>query len=196
MQASKNGFFYVLDRETGEFISGTPFVSGITWATGLDPKTGRPIEVAHRVCGLQPVIVSPDPGGAHNWNPMAFNPATGLVYLPAKIGTQALHAPDAQWKYNPKTDNMVPMPRYEGPLATKLMSMPPPTRRTARLGSGRPSVPPGARTYPVVEGGGVLATAAIWCSRVAPTECWPRTAPPTASRCGVRCGDRASWRRP
>ena len=45
MQANKNGFFYVLDRATGEFISGKPFVSGITWATGLDPKTGRPIEV-------------------------------------------------------------------------------------------------------------------------------------------------------
>ena len=44
MQANKNGFFYVLDRETGEFISGAPFVSGVTWATGLDPKTGRPIE--------------------------------------------------------------------------------------------------------------------------------------------------------
>ena len=44
MQANKNGFFYVLDRATGEFISGKPFVSGITWAKGLDPKTGRPIE--------------------------------------------------------------------------------------------------------------------------------------------------------
>jgi quinohemoprotein ethanol dehydrogenase len=39
MQANKNGFFYVLDRETGEFISGAPFVAGVTWATGLDPKT-------------------------------------------------------------------------------------------------------------------------------------------------------------
>ena len=42
MQANKNGFFYVLDRKTGEFISGAPFVSGITWATRLDRKTGRP----------------------------------------------------------------------------------------------------------------------------------------------------------
>ena len=45
MQANKNGFFYVLDRATGEFISGAPFVGGITWATGLDPETGRPIEI-------------------------------------------------------------------------------------------------------------------------------------------------------
>ena len=85
MQANKNGFFYVLDRETGEFISGAPFVSGVTWATGLDPKTGRPIE-APGVAELKPVIVSPSPDGAHNWNPMAFSPATGLVYLPAKVG--------------------------------------------------------------------------------------------------------------
>ena len=61
MQANKNGFFYVLDRETGEFISGAPFVSGVTWATGLDPKTGRPIE-SPGVAELKPVIVSPEPG--------------------------------------------------------------------------------------------------------------------------------------
>ena len=45
LQANKNGFFYVLDRQTGEFLSAAPFVSGITWASGIDPKTGRPIEL-------------------------------------------------------------------------------------------------------------------------------------------------------
>ena len=59
------------------------------------------------------MIVSPDPGGAHNWNPMAFNPATGLVYLPAKIGTQAVHAPDPKWKYDPKRYNLGADDRYE-----------------------------------------------------------------------------------
>jgi alcohol dehydrogenase (cytochrome c)/quinohemoprotein ethanol dehydrogenase len=44
MQASKNGFFYVLDRQSGEFISAKPFVKGITWASEIDPKTGRPVE--------------------------------------------------------------------------------------------------------------------------------------------------------
>ena len=48
MQANKNGFFYVLDRATGEFISGKPFVGGVTWASGLDPKSGRPIEISDR----------------------------------------------------------------------------------------------------------------------------------------------------
>ena len=159
MQASKNGFFYVLDRQTGEFISGTPFVSGITWATGLDPKTGRPIESPTAYKGLQPVIVSPAPGGAHNWNPIAFNPSTGLVYLAAKNGTQALHAPDAKWKYNPKSDNLGGDARYEGPLLKQLISMPPPKGEllawdpVARRAAWR-------APYPVLEGGGVLATAA------------------------------------
>jgi quinohemoprotein ethanol dehydrogenase len=126
MQASKNGFFYVLDRQTGEFISGTPFVSGITWATGLNPKTGRPIESRTAYDGLKPVIVSPGPGGAHNWNPIAFNPETGLVYLAAKNGTNGLHVPDAQWKYNPKDGNVGGDAKYEGPLIKQLISLPPP----------------------------------------------------------------------
>ena len=99
MQANKNGFFYVLDRATGEFISGKPFVSGITWASGLDPKTGRPIELP--AASSKAAIVSPAPDGAHNWNPMAYSPVTGLMYLPAKIGTQSLHIPDTNWKYDP-----------------------------------------------------------------------------------------------
>jgi PQQ-dependent dehydrogenase (methanol/ethanol family) len=159
MQASKNGFFYVLDRQTGEFISGTPFVSGITWATGLNPKTGRPIESPTAYAGLQPVIVSPDPGGAHNWHPMAFNPATGLVYLAAKQGTNALHAPDAQWKYDPKNANLGVDARYEGPLLKTLISLPPPSGELLAWDPVRQRAAWRA-PYPVVEGGGVLTTAA------------------------------------
>ena len=157
MQANKNGFFYVLDRETGEFISGTAFVSGITWASGLDPKTGRPIESHTGYQGFEPVIVSPSPDGAHNWNPMAFSPATGLVYLPAKIGTQALHAPDAGWKYNPDKANLGDEELYDGPLNAKLVSLPSPTGELLAWD------PVGRRVawrvkYPVAEGAGVLAT--------------------------------------
>ena len=159
MQASKNGFFYVLDRQTGEFISGTPFVSGITWATGLDPKTGRPIESPTAYDGLKPVIVSPDPGGAHNWNPIAFNPTTGLVYLAAKNGTHGLHAPDAQWKYNPKNANLGADARYEGPLIKQLISLPPPKGELLAWDPVRQRAAWRA-PYPVVEGGGVLTTAA------------------------------------
>ena len=159
MQASKNGFFYVLDRRTGEFISGAPFVSGITWASGLDPESGRPIESSTAYAGLEPIIVSPDPGGAHNWNPMAFNPATGLVYLPAKVGTHALHAPDPEWKYNPNGVNIGFDDRYEGPLIDKLISLPPPRGELLAWDPVRQRAAWRA-SYPVVEGGGVLTTAA------------------------------------
>ncbi|MEO6387379.1 MAG: PQQ-binding-like beta-propeller repeat protein, partial [Croceibacterium sp.] len=81
MQAPKNGFFYVLDRETGELISGEKFVP-VNWATGIDKATGRPIENPAVRYGTTPVLVSPGAGGGHNWNPMAYSPLTHLVYLP------------------------------------------------------------------------------------------------------------------
>ncbi len=86
VQAPKNGFFYVIDRVTGEFISGQPFADDVTWATGIDPDTGRPIETPEARYGQtgRGVYLAPGPTGAHNWPPMAFNRETGLVYLPAK----------------------------------------------------------------------------------------------------------------
>jgi quinohemoprotein ethanol dehydrogenase len=83
MQANKNGFFYVLDRITGEFISAQPF-SRVTWAKGIDQKTGRPIINTEVKYAKDPVPVSPGGGGAHNWSPMSFNPQTGLVYVPTR----------------------------------------------------------------------------------------------------------------
>jgi PQQ-dependent dehydrogenase (methanol/ethanol family) len=156
MQANKNGFFYVLDRATGEFISGKPFVSGITWASGLNPKTGRPIEIP--LDNAKGVLISPAPDGAHNWNPMAYSPATGLVYLPAKIGTQSLHVPDPNWKYNPDHNNLGRDPVYEGPLAAKMKAMPPPVGELLAWNPATQKEAWHAR-YPVAVGGGVLATA-------------------------------------
>jgi len=80
MQANKNGYFYVIDRLSGEFLSGAP-VAPVSWARGLDPKTGRPIfnPEAHYTAE-RGVTVSPLQ--AHNTAQMAFNPATGLVYVP------------------------------------------------------------------------------------------------------------------
>ena len=85
VQAPKNGFFYVLDRVTGAFISAQPFSDDITWASGIDQETGRPIEIAEaRYEGRDDGRwVSPGPGGAHNWQPMSFNPDTGLIYFQA-----------------------------------------------------------------------------------------------------------------
>jgi quinohemoprotein ethanol dehydrogenase len=157
MQANKNGFFYVLDRETGKFISGTPFVSGVTWATQLDRETGRPIE-SPGYADIRPVIASPSPDGAHNWNPMAFSPATGLVYLAAKAGTQFVHAPDAKWKYNPDRTNLGLDALYDGPLHARLASLP---AAKGELVAWDPVKQQAAwrANYPTVEGGGVLATA-------------------------------------
>ena len=157
MQANKNGFFYVLDRATGEFISGSAFVDGVNWATGLDPKTGRPIE-SPGVAEANPVIVSPSADGAHNWNPMAFSPATGLVYLPAKSNTQMLHAPDPKWKYNADRDNLGMDAKYDGPLNAKLESLPNPSGELVAWDPVRQKAAWTAK-YPVAEGGGALATA-------------------------------------
>jgi quinohemoprotein ethanol dehydrogenase len=158
MQASKNGFFYVLDRQTGQFVSAAPFVKGITWASGIDPKSGRPIESTTAYNGLQPVLVSPDPGGAHNWYPMAFHSGTGLVYVPAREGVFALHAPNKHWKYNAKTDNIGMDSRYEGPLLKQSEAVPAPIGKLIAWN------PVEQRkiwevTHPVLESGGVLATA-------------------------------------
>jgi len=84
MQAPKNGVFYVLDRETGRFISAKPYVS-INWATGFDAWTGRPIENPEARYGVtgKPFIARPGAAGGHAWQPMSFSPETGLVYIPA-----------------------------------------------------------------------------------------------------------------
>jgi PQQ-dependent dehydrogenase (methanol/ethanol family) len=80
--APKNGFFYVLDRATGALISAQPFTY-INWATGVDMKTGRPIETGiARYPGNDPAPVVPGPLGAHSWQPMSYSPQTGLVYVP------------------------------------------------------------------------------------------------------------------
>jgi len=100
MQANKNGFFYVLDRITGEFISAQPF-SRVTWAKGIDPKTGRPIINPEVMYGKDPVPVSPGGGGAHNWSPMSYSPQTGLVYIPSRGWDTFTYATDYEFKPDP-----------------------------------------------------------------------------------------------
>jgi PQQ-dependent dehydrogenase (methanol/ethanol family) len=85
MQAPKNGFFYVIDRATGELISADNFMP-TNWATHIDTETGRPVEVQgarYDETGTARKIV-PGPDGAHNWMPMSYNRDTGLVYIPAR----------------------------------------------------------------------------------------------------------------
>lgn len=82
LHAPKNGFFYVMDRATGALISAQPYTF-INWATGVDMKTGRPVETdLARYPGKNPAPVVPGPLGAHSWQPMAYSPRTGWVYIP------------------------------------------------------------------------------------------------------------------
>ena len=81
LHAPKNGFFFVIDRTNGKFISAKNFVD-VNWATGYDAN-GRPIELP-AARGEDQYEAIPGPDGAHNWHPMSFNPMTGLVYLPAQ----------------------------------------------------------------------------------------------------------------
>jgi glucose dehydrogenase len=84
LHAPKNGFFYVLDRATGALISAKPYTQ-VSWATGIDMKTGRPIESPNARYGAKDaVVVVPGPLGAHSWHPMSYSPQTGLVYIPVQ----------------------------------------------------------------------------------------------------------------
>jgi mono/diheme cytochrome c family protein len=85
MQAPKNGFFYVIDRQTGELISAQPYTSPITWATHVDMESGRPVEAADARKFDGKNISLPSNAGAHNWPAMSYNPETGLVYIPTMI---------------------------------------------------------------------------------------------------------------
>ena len=86
MHADRNGFFYVLNRASGELISADPFVT-VNWATHVDLNTGRPVEAANNEkrpqLGKWARNVCPNLIGGKNWSPMSYNPNTGLVYLPA-----------------------------------------------------------------------------------------------------------------
>jgi alcohol dehydrogenase (cytochrome c) len=79
VQANRNGFFYVLDRETGEFLFGTPFARQ-TWAKGLDAK-GRPIRTPNSDPTPEGTRICPGPQGATNWMAPSYNPQTGLFYF-------------------------------------------------------------------------------------------------------------------
>jgi PQQ-dependent dehydrogenase (methanol/ethanol family) len=84
MQAPKNGFFYVLDRESGELISAGQY-GQVTWASHIDMATGRPVETPNARVFDGKNVSLPSNAGAHNWSPMAYNPEAGLVYIPTLV---------------------------------------------------------------------------------------------------------------
>lgn len=100
LQAPKNGYFYILDRETGELLSAEPYAQQ-TWTTGIDKESGRPIiapgaRFHHTSAHIMPSMI-----GAHNWQSMALNPETGLVYLPIREGFATFRSMPSPYRYMP-----------------------------------------------------------------------------------------------
>ncbi|HJN50898.1 MAG: PQQ-dependent dehydrogenase, methanol/ethanol family [Pseudomonadales bacterium] len=150
MQAPKNGFFYVLDRETGEFLSAEPYVP-VTWASHIDRETGRPVETDNaryqaenplsllspeeQLATLQQMsqqeieqtLHKPSPYGGHNWHPMSYSPITGLVYIPAldipfAYGNEPAFRYEA-CRWNIAVDYMLNAPFEDKELAATLVGM-------------------------------------------------------------------------
>jgi quinohemoprotein ethanol dehydrogenase len=104
MQAPKNGFFYVLDRATGELISAEKYTK-VNWASHVDLKTGRPVLTEQGAWYKdKPKLVVPYLGGGHVWQPMSYNPTTGLVYIPERAVPQVFKAFET-YTYRPDVDN-------------------------------------------------------------------------------------------
>jgi PQQ-dependent dehydrogenase (methanol/ethanol family) len=102
LHAPKNGFFFVIDRTDGSFISAEPFTS-VTWALRYD-DTGRPVENPDADYRETPKFIRPAPYGGHSWQPMSFHPGTRLVYFPRR-DMGSIYAGDPDYTYQPKTWN-------------------------------------------------------------------------------------------
>jgi quinohemoprotein ethanol dehydrogenase len=152
MHAPKNGFFYVLDRRTGELLSADPWVT-VTWASGVNLKTGRPTINPEARYGTDSVSVMPGPGGGHVWPPWSYNPATGLVYIPSTIG--------GAYSYN-ANPNFVPAPTDIGPAGRGQFNMGTGRGGGAGGGGGRGGAAgAGQAGQGAADGGGAQVPAAV-----------------------------------
>ncbi|MEI9852660.1 MAG: c-type cytochrome [Sphingomonas sp.] len=176
MHAPKNGFFYVLDRATGKFISGRNFVPmakaadtpkgmPISWAYGLDAN-GRPLENPEARFVDGPALVSPSGVGAHNWQPMSYSPQTGLVYIPARH-TFGQYQSDKDFVFKERLRNAgvyVGKRRFEYAVDRNSQAKDPPELRGFMKGellAWDPVAQKAAWSVPMASGGntGTLATA-------------------------------------
>ena len=164
MQANKNGFFYVIDRVTGQFISAGRSRRSPGPRASIRRPAGRS-STRRRYYGTEPISISPGGGGAHNWSPMSFNPGTGLVYIPTSTINSWTYA--AEPTFDPQPG---PHDRHRASDAGRRRGPPPPAigpepieglgraRRAGRLGSGRAAdalAQPGGGGI----GGGTMTTA-------------------------------------
>ncbi|MCY3971255.1 MAG: PQQ-dependent dehydrogenase, methanol/ethanol family [Acidobacteria bacterium] len=95
--ANRNAFFYLLDRETGEFLFAREFARQ-TWAEGIDQDTGRPIRVPNMLPSEEGTLVSPTIGGAANWFSPTYSPDTGLFYIQAYDAEMLYYMAEAEYE--------------------------------------------------------------------------------------------------
>jgi quinohemoprotein ethanol dehydrogenase len=159
MQANKNGFFYVLDAATGKLLSAEKFVP-VDWAEKVDLATGRPVEAPSARYGGDRVSTQRAGAlGGHNWQPMAFNPAEQLVYIPAQV-SHGRYADPKAFTFIPGAWNTGMRRTAEGPSAPK----PEKEKKKDSMGELVAWDPVAAKprwrvTYPQSWTSGVLATA-------------------------------------
>lgn len=103
IQAPKNGFFYVLDRATGELLSAEKYIP-LNWASHVDMATGRPVEYPFAHYQNQGRLIVPGPSGGHSWHPMAYSPQTRLAYIPA-LTVPGYYNHDGGYAYKPGFQN-------------------------------------------------------------------------------------------
>ena len=169
MQAPKNGYFYVIDRKTGKFISGAA-LQKITWAKGLDPKTGRPIINPEAHYGTDGTIIWPGPGGGHVWQGMSYNPQTQLVYITPGMASSFNYVQAKEFKpelgqYNWGIVFRDAAGRGTGPRAAGANGAPPPPPQPRMPPAGNflvawdPVTETARWRVPATGGGGTMTTA-------------------------------------
>lgn len=159
VQAPKNGFFYVIDRATGELISANNFVP-VNWASGIDTQTGRPTFAADAFYEQGPRFTLPGPVGGHNWQPMAYSPLTRLVYIPSQeipfvygrddnyAYTPGYWNIGVEWAYSAFPEDPAEAARIAGMVKGRLLAWDPVSQSEAWHVE-----------HPMPWGGGLLATA-------------------------------------
>jgi alcohol dehydrogenase (cytochrome c) len=102
VHAARNGFYYALDRTNGAFVAGKQYVDELNWTPGLDPKTGKPLNYdatkdvqvyapgTHPLRGEAPSKLCPSHNGGKNWEPSAYNPELGLLFIPTAEGCDSI----------------------------------------------------------------------------------------------------------
>ena len=132
MQAPKAGFFYILDRATGELLSADPYVP-VNWASHVDLETGRPAMNLELIDYTdEPIFIEPSGMGGHAWNPMAFNPVNGLVYIPAIEGGAITWDPTDGHVYRPRQPNSGNSTLFGDSMLADPATAPPPARELLR----------------------------------------------------------------